>query len=258
MNVILDFGRTCLSETFSTPFAACHAEIADAIVQGGTPERQGFVFGGARGHGFTSLLGVLVPLYRICERPDGLAVILTRGLNEAAGLAGVVRHELRHNAALRAAYPHLQGIDPARFQGVTIRPFHGGNLRGLRHRGKRPDLLVMDNIAGDFAALTVEQRNRRQTQGWDMLTSVVLPLLDPKGLFVYGGALDLDADPLLAYLMMGFATMRFTSRMYRAADSRIEDDTATPLWPERWNLDALRSARLTVGADQFDREWLGY
>lgn len=258
MNVILDFGRTYLPETFSTPFAACHAEIADAIVQGGTPERQGFVFGGARGHGFTSLLGILVPLYRTCERPDGLAVVLTRGLNEAAGLAGVMRHELRHNAALRAAYPHLQGIDPSRFHGVAIRPFHGGNLRGLRHRGKRPDLLLMDNIAGDFAALADDLRQRRERQDWNMLTQGVLPLLDPEGLFVYGGALDLDADPLLAFLAAGFTDMPLASRMYRALDGRITDDAAVPLWPDRFTLDKLRMVRATVGADQFDREWLGY
>ncbi|MBF9645424.1 hypothetical protein, partial [Streptococcus pseudopneumoniae] len=64
MNAILDFGLTYLPEMFSVPFAPCHVEIADAIAQGGTPERRGFVFGGARGHGFTSLLGILVPLYR--------------------------------------------------------------------------------------------------------------------------------------------------------------------------------------------------
>ena len=251
-SAILDFGREYLPDVFTHEFAACHREIAAAIEGGGGQGNHGFVFGGARSHGFTSLLAFLVPLYIICERPATVAVVLASTVTEAREMEARVRHELAQNQPLRRRYPYAPTL-----RSVAFRGFHGSALRGLRHGAVRPHLVLCDRIAGDLTMLAPDTRARRVRDDWAMLTRVVLPLLGPKGYFVYGGPIHPGDDPLLERLMQDQFSGVYRQRWYPAADGPVDIPGAQPLWPERYDITALRERRGTMPVGEFAREWLG-
>lgn len=112
----------------------------------------------------------------------------------------------------------------------------GQRIRGRRWKGKRPGLIVCDDLEDDE---TVENKeSRMKFRRW--FFRALKPLLRKGGKVRIHGTI-LHEDALLSRLMRDD---EWQSRLYKAHESF--DDFSNILWPEQWPEDRLRAERATL------------
>jgi len=116
----------------------------------------------------------------------------------------------------------------------------GGQMRGLKERGTRPDLIICDDL--EDSELVRSELRRIDLEDW--FNGDVLPTLEPKiGQLIFIGTILHEAS-LLNRVLDKELYPDFTTHIYRAI---IEDDTSSPtpypLWPERFSLDDLNKIK---------------
>jgi len=112
----------------------------------------------------------------------------------------------------------------------------GQRIRGRRWNGKRPGLIVCDDLEDDE---TVENRDSRlKFRRW--FFRALKPLLRKGGKVRIHGTI-LHEDALLSRLMKDPA---WKSKLYKAHESF--DDFSHILWPEQWPEERLRAERTTL------------
>ena len=111
---------------------------------------------------------------------------------------------------------------------------------GAGTRGFHPDVVLCDDILWGTTATELQRAA-------DWFYAVLLPVLHHTGRLMMVGT-PFSYNDLYAELETRDA---FTVETYPAINAKGE-----PLWPERWNLDALDQRRLSMPAIQFAREYL--
>lgn len=104
----------------------------------------------------------------------------------------------------------------------------GQSLRGSKWRGKRPDLVVCDDMEND--EMVMNKDRRQKIKKWFL--STLLPILSDTGQIRVVGTI-LHADGLLEWLL---TSDFWTSRRYEAHDENFKNI----LWPEKWPEAKLR------------------
>lgn len=123
-------------------------------------------------------------------------------------------------------------------------------IRGRKWRGKRPDLIVCDDLENDEAVLTKERREKLRS--W--FFSAVVPALSKNGqIRVVGTILHLDS--LLENLLND---SEWITKRYRAHN----EDFSEILWPERFPKEELerirRSYRNQGIPEKYSQEYLNF
>jgi len=123
-------------------------------------------------------------------------------------------------------------------------------LRGLKWMGKRPDLIVGDDLEDDEQVLNKERREK--FRNW--FFGALVPSLSDTGIIRVVGTI-LHFDSLLENLLHNGA---WESRRYRAHN----EDFSFILWPEQWPEERLRATRqefTDMGYPEgYSQEYLNY
>lgn len=113
---------------------------------------------------------------------------------------------------------------------ITAKAF-GGSLRGAKWRGKRPDLIIGDDVENDEMVLSKERRAKLRK--WMLAT--MIPLLSDDGQIRIVGTI-LHADSALEHLLN---KKTWITRRYEAHN----DDFTEILWPEKFSKERLLDLR---------------
>lgn len=206
-----------------------------------------------REHAKSTCVGLIHVLHCICYQKKNFILIVSDSISQAEKFIASVQYELETNEFLRAIYGDL--ID--RSQKWTDKTFitktgimvaasgNGSNLRGLRHRNFRPDLVIGDDLENDEHVMTAGQRAKT----WSWLTKSFLNLGGEGTQIVIIGTVLHYASMLNRLLSPEFSEV-WTQRKYRALNGDV------PLWPAYWNLERLNEKRKQIGSAAFATEFL--
>lgn len=205
-----------------------------------------------RGHAKSTWGTLAFSAWAVLTGRKGYAQVVSDTQDQAKGFIEAVRTLIEESPRIRGDWGQIQvegpeglldivvpngpeGERPA-FRLARLQGFGSGQrLRGRTFQGRRPDLIILDDVENDEA---VENPDRRKKlRKW--FIKAVLPALDPScgALAVWGTILH--EDSLLCSVL----------RMFGGAIWRCWDEHETPLWPERFPAGHLRWLRATMDAE---------
>ncbi|MDR3684768.1 MAG: phage terminase large subunit [Geothrix sp.] len=205
-----------------------------------------------RGHAKSTWGTIAFSAWCILTGRKGYAQLVSDTQDQAKGFVEAIRTLIEESPRIRCDWGQVQvegpeglidlvvptgpeGERPA-FRLARLQGFGSGQrLRGRTFQGRRPDLIILDDVENDEA---VENPDRRKKlRRW--FIKAVLPALDPScgALAVWGTILH--EDSLLWSVL----------RMFGGAIWRCWDEGETPLWPERFPAGHLRWLRATMDAE---------
>lgn len=303
---ILEFGRIYFPGVFRNEFSTFHRELVDLVFavpedrwfvldtdkerdpltgqypfvvgpDGLRQTKQGVVCAAPRGHGKSTILTFLIPVYCAVYRIKRFVLILSDSDDQARAFCAQIRSQIEDNELLRRDFGTLSGGRYGlRWTGSDFSIAHVGpdddgkqvvqhecrimgrsisaRLRGLRAGAYRPDMVLLDDVENDMRIDSLDQRNKLETK----LNRAVIPMLDPQyGHFFLCGTI-LHFDSLLARLLQPDKAKSYVQEVWRCikeGDSVLDAD-AVPLWPEQFPLTKLRQVRESMTLAQFNTEWM--
>lgn len=233
-----------------------------------------------RGHGKSTAMVLGVPLWAALEwasmphfrdpitghQVPPYIVIVSDTIDQARARVMDIRDELEANEALIAAYgaqaptrkdrrkwteTHLELAN-----GTIIRAMgFGSKVRGLVRKGRRPSLILCDDMENDQAVETDGQRDKLRR--W--FTRALIPTGVAGRLATIVVGTLLHADSLLSRLLSPDHFPGWLKRRYAArySDAGLPDPEGTViLWPEYWTAEALDQRRREIGSLAFAQEYL--
>lgn len=232
-----------------------------------------------RGHGKTTTITLGFLLWVIAEwhnmphfqgePPFILIVSDTR--DNARDRAMDLRDEIEANELLREDYGDLVPNNKAKrgktkwteadwttATGVRVKAVGSGSkVRGLLRRGRRPTLIVIDDLENDEAVATNDRR--RKLERW--LQKALIPTGIQGRLLTIAVGTILHADSLLSRLLdeTGEHYPGWLKRRYAAQynDAGLPDvDGSIALWPEGRPIRMLRLMRAEIGSVAYTQEFL--
>ena len=243
------FAGTFLSAMYDDPQPTpqCHREWWELYCS----EDRYAAIAAPRGHAKSTALTHDFALANACFRIEPHILIVSATEELALAHLGDIAKELRDNEDLRRSF-HIQKFitdskseivvqctpDTEYPSGYTFRILARGagqKLRGLKWRGRRPGLIICDDMEEDEQVENFDRR--RKFRHW--VTRALLPLGRRVCKIRWHGTV-LHEDSMLFRLMKDTT---WTSRLYRA--HRSFNDFTEILWPEMWSEARLRQLRQT-------------
>jgi len=191
-----------------------------------------------RGNAKTSLLTRVYTLWRIARGDVHNVIIISDTLDQSKLSIEAVKLELEENPRITDDFPEICG--PGRIwqaevcttkNGIRLMAAGAGKrIRGLNYRGKRPDLILLDDLENDDNVKTKDQRNK--LEHWFTHTVLFLGPPDHSEQILYVGTF-LHYDSLMA-------------RIRKRGDFRFVKFRALVTQPDRMDL-----------WDEWERLWRG-
>lgn len=212
-----------------------------------------------RGHGKTTAVSGSYVLANVLFRERSYVLIVSDTVSQAVQFLGELKTHLTNNEQLRSLFKIKEFTKDAEDDlivacedGHFFRIQAKGSeqkVRGLKWNGKRPDLIVCDDLENDEIVMNKERRKKFS----DWFSKALVPCRSASGVVRYVGTI-LHSDSMLERLMPKaydkrtrveplkmWTTKRSTWRAvkYRAHS----DDFSHILWPERWPQEKLMLER---------------
>jgi predicted phage terminase large subunit-like protein len=270
------FCLTYLPHHFTKPLGEHHVDLFRAIDRPNTSKTQGkrIVRVEPRMFGKTTVISLALPLMALAyQRKQFIMLVSEASGGSHANLATLV-YELENNEMLLKDFPHLAPARDTKGQLIkwtdeeivvasgahVVAKGMGSRMRGIKRGASRPDLGIVDDPESPetAASFVTRQRHKKWFGGtflglggefWDVYVVGNLP----------------HHDCLVADLLK---SEEWDGKLYRAINlpkrrderytvGNLKEDES-PLWPERWSLEALDRYRAdpTVGELGFAREML--
>jgi len=108
-----------------------------------------------RGYAKSTLLSFVLPLWVVCYERRDFILLISETQRQAEDFLDDIKNELQSNELLAEYFPHVCGKGEVRWRqdDVVLRSGSriyaigcGGKARGRKHRGKRPDLILLDDV----------------------------------------------------------------------------------------------------------------
>lgn len=276
-STIHGFVQSCLQRKFDQPVKTpdCHLEWWELCCS----EQRQIAIAAPRKHAKSTAITFSYALAALLFREYKYLVIVSDTETQSSLFLGNIKQELIENEDLIAlfgikGFPKLTETDiiVEMDDGHTFRVMAKGaeqKLRGLNWKGKRPDLIICDDMENDEAVMNGDRREKLRTWFYGALR----PARAVGGKIIVVGTI-LHMDSLLERLMPPLTdpTTRQTelkdyqvnnrstwvSVKYRAHNS----DYSAILWPEQWPKEALiaeKNSFIEQGLqDVYSREYLNY
>lgn len=218
-----------------TPSPKFHQEIVDELL---TKKR--VAIGAPRGHAKSTLVGFFYVLHQALFELKKNIVIVSATEDLAIRFLRDIKTECEVNKLLiwlfgpqmsdKWSEKEIQLANGCRIYAKG----RGGQLRGLKERGTRPDLIILDDL--EDSELVRSELRRIDLEDW--FNSDVLPTLEPSiGQLVFIGTI-LHESSLLNRVLDKTLYPDFTTHIYSAI-IRDENGVEVTLWPERFSLEML-------------------
>lgn len=227
-------------------------EIEDEAENGEAPDIHAAPIAAPRGHAKSTWGSIAFPTWCVLTARKGYIQQVSDTRDQACGFVEAIRTILEESPRIRADFGEIRidggegtldiqvplmldgtrpGVRLARIQAFGT----GQKLRGRNFQGRRPDLVILDDVENDEAV--ENPARRKKLRMW--FTKAVLPALDPtRGAILVLGTILHDASLLWSLL-----------RMFGGAIWRCWDDQERPLWPERFPAKHLRYLRSKMDAE---------
>ncbi len=261
----LFFCRTYLPHYFIQPSAAFHFELIQLLEEGKEAlSRKSFWSEGNGGLGRavvvavprefakTTLCAFGYVLHQICFRRRNFIIIGGSSKESASDLTAFIYLELLYNDRLRQDFGDLVRESSHVDDFLTMNEVRiksrgrGERLLGLKHRQRRPDLVILDDVEDNVSVRNSDAVHRIL----EWVRSVFYSGLDPQGtLLVIGTILHHQSALNLMLTMDGKPFSHFRRCIYRAV---LNDGRS--LWEARHPLTKLRRQKQLVGAAIFNQE----
>lgn len=168
-----------------------------------------------RGHAKSTNLTFKDALHAAAYQYKKYIIILSDSSDQAEGFLGNIREEFEENEALKNDFKDLVGSKVWRNDVIITKTDikiealgAGKKIRGRKHKSRRPDLIILDDIENDENVRTIEQR--RKLENW--FFKAVSKAGDDYTDIVYIGTL-LHYDSLLAKILKNPG---YRARKYKA------------------------------------------
>lgn len=188
-------------------------------------------------------------LASVCFRSDDYVILVGSTEEMAIEHLGDIRNELADNDELRRDFKIKELVTDQRTDiivlctdGYQFRILARGaeqKIRGRKWNGKRPGLIVCDDLEDDEA---VENKDRRKKFSRWFFRACKQALRDNGRIRVHGTILHIDS--LLAHVIKNTA---WNSKLYKA--HRAYNDFSSILWPEKFPEKRLRAIRSEFEAE---------
>lgn len=205
-----------------------------------------------RGHGKSTRMSLLYPLWRVLTGKSKFIVIFSSSEERASQILDDIKFELTNNELLvedfgdqkgniwKSNFIHLKNGSAIASRGA------GSSVRGLRFRQYRPDLVICDDIMKDDVARSKTQREKI----YQWFKKVVLPL--GKDIFIVVVNTIFHNDDLPSRLLKevrdgslkGWLGLRFSAIV-----------NGSPIW-QYWSIEALQKKKLEMGSIAFSTEYM--
>lgn len=195
-----------------------------------------------RGHAKSTAITHSYVLASVLFRTKKYVIIISDTEEQAVEFLGDIRKELRENEALIDLFG-IAGLDKDAETNVICRMNDGHRfrilakgaeqkLRGRKWDGKRPDLIVCDDLENDESVMNKERRAK--LRNW--FSKAVVPSISRADgqIRVVGTILHLDSQ-----LQRLIDNRAWTSKLYAAEDGNFENI----LWPEMFTPEDLKAIK---------------
>lgn len=200
-----------------------------------------------RGFSKTTLAGVAVTLRDILYQEFDFIAYVSETLGHAAMQAGNIKNELEGNERIRGVFGNLvpDRVQPEKWSAnffetttgvAVVTRGRGGQIRGLMHKSKRPQKILVDDVEDEESVKTPEQRMKTRLWAYGTLMPA-LPELDPNARIDALGTL-LHSESLLQVWSQDpiWTTVKFGSR----------DLQGDYLWPQNLDERKLKQKHLSA------------
>lgn len=206
-----------------------------------------------RGHGKSTRMSVLYPLWRIITGKSRFIVVFSSSEERAGQILDDIKFELAENETLIDDFGDLRGnIWKSNFihlknNAAIASRGAGASVRGLKFRQYRPDLVICDDIMKDDIARSKTQREKL----YQWFKKVILPL--GRDIFIVVVNTIFHNDDLPSKLLKeikdnnlnGWLGLRFSAIV-----------NGSPLWPQYWDMESLEKKRREMGSIAFSTEYM--
>lgn len=203
-----------------------------------------------RGHAKSTALTHNFVLAAVLFRWESHVMVVSATEELAMGQLGDMAKELRENDDLRAEFGVQKFVTDSKGEiivhcddGFEFRILARGadqRIRGIKWRGRRPGLIVMDDVEEDEQVLSIDRR--KKFGKW--VRRALIPM-GRKGCRIRWHGTILHQDSMLARVMKSDS---WVHRRYRAHTSF--SDFTNVLWPAMWDEKGLRAIRQIFIDDQ--------
>jgi hypothetical protein len=217
------------------------------------------------GHGKTTLVSTLLPIWALCKDPNVRIVIIGKNDTEAEGIMNLIQAELVDNTELVRDFgpfkPDSQSDKPwalgrmmvhkrtIRDKSATITVFGAGAKTVL---GYRTDWTICDDVVDDRNSSSPTQRER--IKNWFDLAVETGPEHIDSRLTVVGTRFD--PNDLYGDLIEMINPENNTRLWHRQKEDAIADEEAhETLWPARWPWLRLMEQKAKVGTLAFNKRY---
>jgi predicted phage terminase large subunit-like protein len=212
-----------------------------------------------RGHGKTTAVSGSYVLANVCFRERSYVLLVSDTVSQAVQFLGDIKTQLLSNEQLRQLFKIKEFIKEAEddiivvcTDGHMFRIQAKGSeqkVRGLKWNGKRPDLIVCDDLENDEIVMNKDRREK--FRNW--FGKALIPCRSASGIVRYVGTI-LHSDSMLERLMPKhydkrtvvepLKTWTTKKETWKAVKYRAHtDDFSKILWPERFPKEKLLMER---------------
>lgn len=157
-----------------------------------------------RGFSKTTLFGIGVILIEILYKVHDFIVFLSETANHSEMQLTNVKRELETNELIRAVFGNVvpDRMSPLKWTNslietttdvIVIARGRGGQVRGLNHRGKRPNRIIIDDVEDKESVKTEESRKKTRSWFYADVTPALPPIDDEAGIFALGTLLHSES-----------------------------------------------------------------
>lgn len=216
------------------------------------------------GHGKTTLVSTLLPIYWICENPNVRIAIIAKNTNEGEGIVRSIQSELIDNAALVRDFGPFRPEDDGKAWSLGRLDVAKRTRRGKESTiamfgsqskdvlGYRTDKTICDDVVTNENSATPEQRQKMRN--WFDLAVETGPEHITSTLTVVGTRFDPN-DLYGDLIEMGDPEDGAAIYEVQREDAIVDEEAHETLWPYRWPWKRLMQKKAAVGTLNFNKRY---
>ena len=246
---LMTFVAVCLPHYMTLPSAPLHFELSEILEKDTFPLLEVIGF---RGSAKTTFASLAYPLYCALTAKYKFIVIINDTSEQVKGNLHNIKTELENNQFIKKLYPSVKmGHTWSDFNlllsnGVRIiGRSRGQNIRGIRHREHRPDLIIVDDPENTLQVKKKE--NRDATESW--FNSEIVPAQQETNskLIVIGNLLHND----------GFMARLAKNPLFKVLRYPFFGENGKVAWKGKYPTEKdVQTQRTKVGETAWAREYL--
>lgn len=242
------FAHTCLPHTVYESTPPFHKDIYDYLERDDIKKLAVIC---PRGHAKSTLATKIYPLHRIVFNQANFIIIASESHDQSINLLRDIREELEFNDILRDFFGDLTSegkwTEKDMITKNGVRVWARGSrqrIRGSKYKGRRPDLIILDDFESELNTETPEQRDKLKK--W--VNGAVIPAIDPQcgKIFLIGTIIHEDSY-LSDIKDDDVGKLGWHRRIYKAGLPE-----GKPLWEDLYPLSWLRNKRDELASQGYE------